>query len=115
MRSGLSFAAVLLASLVFLTAPAAAQLLNPQAEPRQDFEIRAMNFDLWCQQTMRYPVERCSQRLEADLREFEAHRTIIEREETQFLLEQRRDAEALKQVERDYGAPWSDYSDPLGR
>ena len=95
--------------------PASAQLLDSPAEPRLDLEITPMNFDLWCQETMRYPAERCEQRLAADMREFESFRAVIERQETLYLMEQRRDAEAFDQADRDYGSPWTDYNDPLGR
>ena len=108
-------AGALTALAILSFSPVFAQLLDPQAEPRQDLEVSPMNFDLWCQETMRYPAERCTQRLAADIREFEAFRSVIERQETLYLMEQRRDAEALDRVDRDYSSPWRDYTDPLGR
>jgi hypothetical protein len=107
--------AVLAAGLFLLSAEASAQLLNPQIERRQGYDPQPMNFELWCQETARYSNERCAQRLTGDVREFEDYRSIIERFELETYMEQRHDAEALKQVDRNYGAPWADYNDPRVR
>ena len=92
-----------------------AQTTDLPSAGRQNYDVQSMNFDLWCQETRRYPVDRCDARLPADQREFEDYRALIERYELQYLMEQRRDAEAVERIERDYGAPWERYSDPLGR
>jgi hypothetical protein len=104
--------AALTAGFLFAGSAAFAQLLNPQIERRQSFDPQPMNFDLWCQETVRYSTERCNQRLAGDVREFEEFRSIIERFELETFMEERRDAETQKQVDRDYGEPWVDYSDP---
>ncbi len=92
-----------------------AQTIDLQPGGRQNYDVQSMNFDLWCQETQRYPVDRCDARLPADQREFEDYRALIERYELQYLMEQRRDAEAAERINRDYGAPWKRYGDPLGR
>nr|TFG55564.1 MAG: hypothetical protein E4H34_00250 [Hyphomicrobiales bacterium] len=81
---------------------------------RQSYSVQPMNFDLWCQETQRYAVDRCDQRLAADVREFEAYRSIIERYEMQYLMERKRDADAERRADRTYGSPWDRYDDPLG-
>lgn len=106
----------LLATAMALTASAAlAQALNPQIERRQGFDPQPMNFELWCQETADYGTKRCAQRLTGDVREFEEYRSIVERYELEYYMQRRREEEALKQVDRNYGSPWADYSDPRVR
>ena len=109
-RAGI-YGAVAAGSLMIATT-AFAQLLNPQIERRQGYDPQPMNFDLWCQETVRYSADRCAQRLAGDVSEFEEYRSLIERYELQYYMEQRKQAEALEQVDRDYGSPWGDYTDP---
>jgi len=87
-----------------------AQSLGSQFDGRQNYDVHSMNFDLWCQETQHYAVERCDARLPEDQREFEAYRAIIERYELQYLMERERDAEAAERIERDYAAPWERYN-----
>jgi hypothetical protein len=91
--------------------PAAAQTFDPNAGGRPHYDIQSENFDLWCQETERLPVERCNERRPEDVRTFEEHRAVVERFELQLLMDRERAAEAEKRVNRDYGAPWSIYDD----
>ena len=47
--------------------------------------VRPMDFDLWCQQTQRYTIERCTARRDEDVKAFEDYRTAIERYELDYL------------------------------
>ena len=91
-----------------------AQIGDLQPRGRQNYNVQSMNFDLWCQETRRYPVDRCDARLAADLREFEDYRDLIARYELQYLMQQERDAEAAERIDRNYSAPWDRYGDPRG-
>ena len=82
---------------------------------RQSYNVWPMNFDLWCQETQRYSVDRCDERQPEDLREFQEYRSLIGRYEMQYLLEQRRAAEAEQRADRNYGAPRDRYNDLLSR
>jgi hypothetical protein len=82
---------------------------------RKNYNVQSMNFDLWCQETQRHSVDRCDQRRLEDLEEFATYRNLIERYEQQYLMDQRRDAEAEQRANRSYGAPWDSYNDPRTR
>lgn len=69
------------ALVVMLVLPAAAQ--NAQLR----YRLEPLNFDLWCQETVRLPVARCDQRLPEDMERFEAYRAVIERYEIPYLQE----------------------------
>src|SRR5260221_1522551 len=49
------------------------------------FNVRTMDFDLWCQQTQRYATERCAARRAEDVKAFEDYRSSIERYELDYL------------------------------
>ena len=103
------FGMILLCSLCVLEG-SWAQSAGSQFDGRQNYNVQTMNFDLWCQETQRYAVDRCDARLPEDQREFEAYRAVIERYELQYLMEQEREAEAVERIERDYAAPWQRYN-----
>lgn len=87
-----------------------AQIADPQRGGRQNYNIQPMNFDLWCQETQRYSVDRCDERWPEDQREFVEYRAIIERYELQYLMKQERDAAAEGRLGRDYGPSWDRYN-----
>lgn len=72
MRS-LKFAA--LAALVAL--PAQAQSTR--------YDVRTINFDLWCQEQANLPPDRCDKRTPEDEKTFEAYRAKIEKYEIPYL------------------------------
>ena len=100
--------------VLLLTQASQAQTGDARLGGRQNFAVQSMNFDLWCQETQRYAVDRCDERRAADVTEFENYRNIIERYEQQYLSQQRRDAEAEQRADRYYGPPRDNYNDPLG-
>jgi hypothetical protein len=79
-----------------LRALLAAALLVPalgaQAQPRRNYNVPVMNYDMWCQETMGYAFERCIKRQPADVEAFEAFRSNIQGYEIQHLQQKARDA-----------------------
>jgi hypothetical protein len=65
------------------------------------FNVRQMDFDLWCQQTQRYEITRCVARRAEDVKAFEDYRTSIERYELDYLKQVRRDQDAQARTNRD--------------
>jgi hypothetical protein len=77
-----------LAALAVLTAgPAIAQ-----PSTGSNYDVKTMNFDLWCQETAGLPPERCDKRLPQDEQTFEAYRATIEKYEIPYLQEKRNEA-----------------------
>jgi hypothetical protein len=67
------------AALVALPASAFAQL--------QNYDVKTMNFDLWCQEQQHLDPDRCDKRLPGDEKDFDAYRATIERYEIPYLQE----------------------------
>jgi hypothetical protein len=65
------------------------------------FNVKPMDFDLWCQQTQRYEAERCVARRAEDVKAFEDYRTSIERYELDYLKQVQRDQDAQARRNRD--------------
>jgi hypothetical protein len=63
-------------ALVAFAAPAAAQ---------GSYDVKTMNFDLWCQETQHLAPERCDKRLPSDEADFEAYRAKVEKYEVPYL------------------------------
>jgi hypothetical protein len=62
-----------------------------KAQTGRNYDVKTMNFDLWCQETQHLPAERCDKRTPEDEKTFEAYRAQIERYEVPYLQRQRRD------------------------
>ena len=89
-----SFAVV--SALLFLgSATASAQPLSGPL----NYDVKTLTFELWCQETQRYPTERCNARRPADVAAFEAYRASIERYELQYLKQVDRE----RQIRRHHG------------
>src|SRR3954468_7511425 len=84
--------AVTLASAWSLSAPAAS------AQTGRNFNVKTMNFDLWCQETQHLPPDRCDKRTAEDEATFEAYRTQIERYEVPYLQQQQRDLSISRDI-----------------
>jgi hypothetical protein len=78
---------VLVASLLVAT-PA---LMPASAQVGQNYDVKTLNFDLWCQETQHLPPDRCDKRTADDEKDFEAYRAKIERYEVPYLQQQRRE------------------------
>ena len=65
------------------------------------YNVRQMDFDLWCQQTQRYSAERCTDRRLEDVKAFEDYRTAVERYELDYLKQLQRDQDIRTRTTRD--------------
>jgi hypothetical protein len=61
------------------------------AQTGKNYDVRTMNFDLWCQETTHLPADRCDKRTPEDEKVFENYRAQIERYEVPYLQQQRKD------------------------
>lgn len=75
----------LFASLVLLLAPGAV------AQTGQNYDVKTMNFDMWCQEQAHLPADRCDKRTPEDERTFEDYRARIERYEIPYLQQKQYD------------------------
>jgi hypothetical protein len=78
--------AALLAVLLLTCGAASAQI------GRGNYDLKPMNFDLWCQQTAHIAPDRCDKRLPEDNDAFEAYRAKIEAYEIPYLQQKNRDS-----------------------
>jgi hypothetical protein len=76
-------AIICLAALVAL--PAHAQ------QPTTHYDVKTINFDLWCQEQANLPPDRCDKRLPDDETKFEAYRAKIEKYEIPYLRRRQND------------------------
>lgn len=74
-----------------------------QSNSQTRLNVRQLDFDLWCQQTQRYSIDRCTARRDEDVKAFEDYRTAIERYELDY----------LKQVQKDQDLRLRQNRDPL--
>jgi hypothetical protein len=70
-------------------AASAALLAWPVHAQTGRYDVKPMNFDLWCQEQANLPPDRCDKRLPEDDKAFEAYRAKIEKYEIPYL--QRKD------------------------
>jgi len=77
---------LLLAFAMMSAAPASAQ-----QPPALTYDVKTMNFDLWCQEQAHYDADRCDKRLPEDEKEFETFRSTIERYELTHLKDKQRE------------------------
>ena len=68
------------------------------AQNSRNFNVREMNFDLWCQDTQHLAPERCDKRLPEDEQVFEAYRAQVERYEIPYLQRQQRDLSISRDI-----------------
>jgi len=65
------------------------------------YNVKTMDFDLWCQQTQRYAIERCTARRPEDVKAFEDYRSSVERYELDYLKQVQKDNDTLAIFNRD--------------
>jgi len=63
-----------------------------QAQIGRNYDVKPMNFDLWCQDTAHIAPDRCDKRLPEDDDAFNAYRAKIEAYEIPYLQQQNRNA-----------------------
>ena len=68
-------------------------VVTAQAQPRRNYDVRPLNFDLWCQESMGLPADRCLKRMPADVEAFEAHSAQIQAYEIPHLQQKNRQAQ----------------------
>ena len=55
------------------------------AQTGKNFDVKTMNFDLWCQETQKLPPDRCDRRTAEDEAQFDAYRDSVEKYELTYL------------------------------
>ena len=68
------------------------------AQTGRNYDVKTMNFDLWCQEEAQLPAERCDKRLPDDEATFEAYRNKIERYEIPYLQQKSNEADFDRNV-----------------
>ena len=61
------------------------------AQTGKNYDVKTMNFDLWCQEQAHLPAARCDKRSPEDEKTFEAYRAQIERYEVPYLQQRQQD------------------------
>ena len=69
-------------ALLMAAAVIPAQAQNARGE---NYPVKEMNFDLWCQEEAGLPAERCDKRTDQDEAAFEAYRSKVEAYEIPYL------------------------------
>src|SRR3569833_2659790 len=62
------------------------------AQVGRNYDLKPMNFDIWCQMTAHLPYDRCAKHTKEDLDTFDEYRTKIEAYEIPYLQQKNRDA-----------------------
>jgi hypothetical protein len=72
---------------------AAAMLALPASAFAQgpNYDVKTMNFDLWCQEQQHLDPDRCDKRMPGDEKDFETYRAKIEQYEIPYLQEKSKD------------------------
>ncbi len=81
---------------IFACAAVAAALALPFAAAAQTpqsttYDVKTINFDLWCQEVARIDPDRCDKRLPEDEQNFEAFRGTIEKYELSHLKDKQKE------------------------
>jgi hypothetical protein len=63
----------------------AALMVVPSQAQTTRYDVKTINFDLWCQEQAKLPPERCDKRTPDDEKTFEAYRDKIEKYEVPYL------------------------------
>jgi hypothetical protein len=76
------------AALVLLAGAAGAPAVSAQGA---NYNVKTINFDLWCQEQQHLAPARCDKRTPEDEKDFEAYRTKIEQYEIPYLQQKQND------------------------
>jgi hypothetical protein len=66
-------------------------LVSPSSAQPFNYDVKTINFDLWCQEQARLPAERCDKRLPEDEKRYEAFRNTIEKFEISHLKDRQKE------------------------
>ena len=61
------------------------------AQTGKNYDVKTMNFDLWCQEQAHLHATRCDKRMPEDEKNFETYRAQIERYEVPYLQQRQHD------------------------
>ena len=75
-------------AIATVTLAAGAQAQMP---PTTTYDVKTMNFDLWCQETAHIDPDRCDKRLPPDEQAFDSYRGTIEKYELSHLKDKERE------------------------
>lgn len=67
--------------------------LPAYAQSTTRYDVKTINFDLWCQEQANLPAERCDKRLPGDEAQYEAYRDKVEKYEIPYLKDKQREAD----------------------
>lgn len=85
--------------ILSMAAAAAAIFVSPaSAQGSRNYDVKTMNFDLWCQEQAHLPVARCDKRTPEDEKTFQDYRTQIERYEVPYLQQRQRDLSVSRDI-----------------
>jgi hypothetical protein len=87
-----------LTRVIAATALLAAAATAASGQTGKNFDVKTMNFDLWCQQTAGLPADRCDKRTPDDEKTFEDYRGQIERYEVPYLQQKQKDLSLSRDV-----------------
>jgi hypothetical protein len=64
----------------------------------QHYDVKTINFDLWCQETQHLPPDRCDKRLPDDEKAYEDYRAKVEKYEIPYLQGQENGAQLNRTI-----------------
>jgi len=73
--------------LTILCAVLVVAAASPAGAQATRYNVKPMDFDLWCTEQAHLSYDRCDKRLPDDLQRFEAYRAVVERYEIPYLQE----------------------------
>jgi hypothetical protein len=76
--------------LVGLSAAALLMIVQAGAQPL-NYDVKTINFDLWCQEQANLPPSRCDKRLPEDEQRYETFRNTIEKYEVSHLKDRQKE------------------------
>ena len=103
--NGMKFS--LFAAALLFALPASAQSTR--------YDVKTLNFDMWCQETARINPDRCDKRLPDDEKQFEAYRAKIEKYEVPYLAAQGQRAAVRSGRAAQRSGRQSDLQDPAAQ
>ena len=70
---------------LLLLASTLAVLATPAFAQGETYDLKTLNFDLWCQETQHLAPDRCDRRSPSDDADFEAYRAKVEKYEISYM------------------------------
>jgi len=83
---------------MLLLAATVAGLAVATAQAQQTFDVRTINFDMWCQETQHLPADRCDKRTPEDEKAFEDYRAKVEKYEIPYLQGRQNGAQLNREI-----------------